>query len=142
MKFLLPLLCVGIVFAANHHGLTLDQISTMIIGNMDKNADGNITVEEIDTEFVTNYDHDGDGCVTMHEFTHQWNLDYHDDHHASEGMFHHLDITTDGCLKKDDLGMHHMAMDTNNDNTVTGAEFTAWLHHVHPDSAGHGHHGR
>lgn len=39
--------------------MTLDQISTMIIGNMDKNADGNITVEEIDTEFVTNYDHDG-----------------------------------------------------------------------------------
>lgn len=57
----------------------------------------------------------GDGCVTMHEFTHQWNLDYHDDHHASEGMFHHLDITTDGCLKKDDLGMHHMAMDTNSE---------------------------
>ena len=44
---------------ANHHGLTLDQIATMIIGNMDKNADGNMTVEEIDTEFVTNYDHDG-----------------------------------------------------------------------------------
>lgn len=57
----------------------------------------------------------GDGCVTMHEFTHQWNLDYHDDHHASEGMFHHLDITTDGCLKKDDLGMHHMAMDTDSE---------------------------
>lgn len=51
----------------------------------------------------------------MHEFTHQWNLDYHDDHHASEGMFHHLDITTDGCLKKDDLGMHHMAMDTDSE---------------------------
>lgn len=45
---------------ANHHGLTLDQISTMIIGNMDKNADGDITVDEIDTEFVTKYDHDGE----------------------------------------------------------------------------------
>lgn len=32
----------------------------MIIGNMDKNADGDITVEEIDTEFVTKYDHDGE----------------------------------------------------------------------------------
>lgn len=31
----------------------------MIIGNMDKNVDGNIIVEEIDIEFVINYDYDG-----------------------------------------------------------------------------------
>ncbi|XP_061189715.1 uncharacterized protein LOC133197622 [Saccostrea echinata] len=113
----------------------------MIIGNMDKNADGNMTVDEMLSEFVTNYDHNSDGCVSMHEFTHQWNHDYHDDHHASENMYRHLDITSNGCLSKDDLDVHHMAMDTDNDGTVTSAEFMEWLHHVHPDSAGHGHHG-
>ncbi|XP_052773511.1 uncharacterized protein LOC128212214 [Mya arenaria] len=144
MKVLLFIFaCIGAINCANNACLTVEQIAQQVVKESDHNADGIIQVEELVGE-LTSWGLNNDSCLSYHDFIAAWTTRYHDHHDTAHDFFNNLNTDGDDALCLPEVAIHVVQFDTSpRDGQIQPAEFSAFMHAVHPDShqpAGHGCH--
>ncbi|KAK3595767.1 hypothetical protein CHS0354_025399 [Potamilus streckersoni] len=128
IKYFLFAIVIEAALGANSHGLTVDQVTALVMLDMDDNHDGHVSEGELMLELVFRWDKNFDLQVSEQEFIKFWVATYHDDSATTAAFFYNLDFNHDHHLTTDDISHHLAVLDTNGDKQVSEAEFKNFMH--------------
>ncbi|KAL3858102.1 hypothetical protein ACJMK2_012713 [Sinanodonta woodiana] len=135
ITYFLLAIVIEAALGANNQGLTVDQVTALVMLDMDDNHDGHVSEGELMLELVFRWDKNFDLQVSQTEFVSFWVQTYHDDQATTAAFFYNLDFNHDNFLTTDDISHHLGVLDPNGDKQVSEAEFKHFMHaNIHYES--------